>query len=220
MGRPKGDPADQAAMGHPGKRKTKTEKAILEAERQAALLAMPRATDETSGAPPVYLENPQLLPAMAVWKEYAPRLDRLHLLSRLDRHTFALFCIYAAEFVVANEDILVKGYSVMVKTVSGDKMPRENPSVGRRDHAAKMVLEMSSKFGLTPSDRNKLLREGAMRFDDETLFGRQLPSKAPDVPAPAAVEAEEVPPAPPSHDSAAIGSLNQFDSLPPGAKPN
>jgi P27 family predicted phage terminase small subunit len=216
MGRPRGDPNDQAAMGHPGKRKTKTERAIAEAERQAALLALPRTTDETSDAPPAYLDDARLAPAMAVWREYAPRLDKLHLLARLDRHTFALFCIYAAEFVVANEDILTKGYSVMVKTVSGDRMPRENPSVSRRDFAAKMVLEMSSKFGLTPADRNKLLRDGAMRFDDETLFGRVLPESRPsqEVTAPAAETAA------PAQESAAIGTLSQYDSMPPGVKPN
>jgi P27 family predicted phage terminase small subunit len=211
MGRRKGNPEDQAAMGHPGKRKTKTERAIAEAERQAKLLALPRA-DEIAEAP-AYLTDARLAPALAVWREYAPRLDQLHLLARLDRHTFALFCIYAAEFVVANEDILTKGYSVMVKTISGDKMPRENPSVSRRDHAARMVVEMSSKFGLTPADRNKLLRDGAMRFDDETLFGRTIVQPQ----APGEQPAE---PAAPTHDAAAIGSLNTFDSVPPGAKPN
>lgn len=214
MGRRKGDPDDQAAMGHPGKRKTKTEKAILEAERQAKLLALPRA-DETSDSPPAYLEDPRLAPANAVWREYAPRLDKLHLLARLDKHTFALFCVYAGEFVVANEDVLIKGYSTRVKTVSGDYMLRENPSVSRRDFAAKMVLDLSGKFGLTPADRNKLLRDGAMRFDDETLFGRVLPSDQPEVTA-----AENVPAPAPSHGVAAIGSMSNFDSVPPGAKPN
>lgn len=221
MGRPRGDPHDQAAMGHPGKRKTKTEKAIAEAERLAKLLAMPRTTDETSDAPPAYLDNPQMAPAMAVWREYAPRLDKLHLLARLDRHTFALFCVYAAEFVIANEDVLVNGYSKRVRTVSKDYMLRENPSVARRDFAAKMVLDLSSKFGLTPADRNKLLRDGAMRFDDETLFGRVLPQAhqpapdAPDAPPAAGAEAAAAP-----QESAAIGTLSQFDSLPPGVKPN
>lgn len=215
MGRPKGDPLDQAAMGHPGKRKSKTEKAIAEAERQAKLLALPRA-EETSDSPPAYLSDPRLAPAMAVWREYAPRLDKLHLLARLDRHTFALFCVYAGEFVVANEDVLVKGYSTRVKTVSGDYMLRENPSVSRRDFASKMVLELSTKFGLTPADRNKLLRDGAMQFDTETLFGRALPQP---IEAPGAGQAAAAP-APTVHDAAAIGSLGAFDSPPPGAKPN
>lgn len=201
-------------MGHPGKRKTKTERAIAEAERQAKLLALPREGD-TSDAPPAYLEDPRLAPALAVWREYAPRLDKLHLLARLDRHTFALFCVYAGEFVVACEDILVKGYSTRVRTVSGDYMLRENPSVSRRDFAAKMVLDLSSKFGLTPADRNKLLRDGALQFDVETLFGRALPQGEA---APAGETA--APPAPVHHDAAAIGSLGAFDSPPPGAKPN
>jgi P27 family predicted phage terminase small subunit len=215
MGRRPGNPDDQAAMGHPGKRRSKTEKAIAEAERQAKLLALPRA-DETSDSPPAYLTDPQMAPALAVWREYAPRLDQLHLLARLDRHTFALFCVYAGEFVVANEDVLVKGYSTRVKTVSGDHMLRENPSVSRRDLAAKMVLDLSSKFGLTPADRNKLLRDGAMRFDDETLFGRVLPQAT----APAAEDGAGSPPAAAVHDGSAIGSLANFDSAPPGAKPN
>jgi phage terminase small subunit len=129
MGRRPGNPHDQAAMGHPGKRKSKTEKAIAEAERLAKLLAAPRASTKPAATRrrPI-LNDPRLAPALAVWGEYAPRLDKLHLLARLDRHTFALFCIYAAEFVIANEDVLVKGYSTRVKTVSGDYMLRENPS--------------------------------------------------------------------------------------------
>lgn len=151
---------------------------------------------------------------MAVWLEYAPRLDKLHLLARLDRHTFALFCVYAGEFVVANEDVLVKGYSTRVKTVSGDYMLRENPLVPRRDFAAKMVLELSSKFGLTPSDRNKLLCDGAMRFDDETLFGRRLPD--PELDAPKHLHHRNAR-APSAHaEIPAIGSLSAFDSAPPG----
>lgn len=213
MGRPRGDPHDQAAMGHPGKRKSKTEKAIAEAERLAKLLAAPRDASETSDAPPAYLEDPRMAPAMAVWREYAPRLDKLHLLARLDRHTFALFCVYAGEFVAANEDILLRGYSVNVKTVSGDRMPRENPSVSRRDFAAKMILDLSSKFGLTPDDRNKLLRAGALQFDSETLFGRALPQND-------AIEAPVVdaPLERPAVEGSAIGSLASFDSVPPGAK--
>jgi phage terminase small subunit len=151
MGRRPGNPEDQAAMGHPCKRKTKTEKAIAEAERQAKLLALPRA-EEASDAPPAYLEDIRLAPALAVWREYAPRLDKLHLLARLDRHTFALFCVYAGEFVVACEDILLKGYSVKVNTVSGDHMPRENPSVSRRDFAAKIV---EACFANTASDNGE-----------------------------------------------------------------
>lgn len=204
-------------MGHPGKRKSKTEKAILEAERLAGLLVAARR-DTPSEAKPGFLTDRRLAGASAMWDDYAPRLDRLHLLSQLDLHLFAMFCLYASEFVAANEDVLVKGYSVLVKTVSGDKMPRENPSVARRDFAAKMTMDLSSKFGLSPQDRHRLLASGAMHFDDETLFGRVVPSSEPKVPAESA-SAEEMP-APADHAGSAIGTLAQFDSMPPDAKPN
>ena len=203
-------------MGHPGKRKSKTEKAIEQAERLAELLVAARAQTPSEGKPG-YLRDRRLAAAGAMWDDYAPRLDRLHLLSQLDLHLFGMFCIYAAEFVAANEDVLTKGYSVMVRTISGDKMPRENPSVARRDFAAKMTLDLSTKFGLSPQDRHRLLAAGAMHFDDETLFGRQVARQAPaadDKPSPI----DE--PAPAIDNGSAIGTLSQFDSVPPGMKPN
>jgi len=220
MGRRPDNPLDQAAKGFPGKRKSKTEKAIAEAERLAGLLVAARAQTPSEGKPG-FLRDRRLAAASAMWDDYAPRLDRLHLLSQLDLHLFGMFCIYAAEFVAANEDVLVKGYSVLVKTVSGDKMPRENPSVARRDFAAKMTLDLSSKFGLSPQDRHRLLAAGAMHFDDETLFGRQVQRQAPEAAETPAPAAEAEPAAAPLLDhGSAIGTLSQFDSVPPGVKPN
>jgi P27 family predicted phage terminase small subunit len=220
MGRHPDNPLDQAAKGFPGKRKSKTEKAIAEAERLATLLVGVRSSTPSEGKPG-YLLDPRLKPASAMWDDYAPRLDRLHLLSQLDLQLFGMFCIYAAEFVAANEDVLAKGYSVMVKTISGDRMPRENPAVARRDFAAKMTIDLSSKFGLSPQDRHRLLAAGAMHFDDETLFGRAVQRQA----VPSANDTSESAPAAepipaPIVEGSAIGSLSAFDSVPPGTKPN
>ena len=55
-----------------------------------------------------------------------------------------------------------------MKTVSGDMMPRENPSVARRDLAAKMILEMSRMFGLSQVDRfniSKIARGAGLQGD-------------------------------------------------------
>lgn len=217
MGRPSDNPRDQAAKGFPNKRKTKTEKAIEQADRLAKLLGDAPAASQDYLAPPALIADPRLKAAATVWAEYAPRLYELHLLARLDRHTFALFCIYVAEFAAANEDIIEKGYSVAVKTVSGDKMLRKNPSVDRRDHAANMVMHLSEKFGLTPADRSKLIRDQAMRLDENTLFGT---TRQPAQPAAPAAEAAPIEPPAPIGDGSVIGTLSQFDSLPPGGKPN
>lgn len=215
-GRRKGDPRDQKAKGYPGKRKSKTDREleamIAAAERDAKLLAAAGNGNDLQ-ALPIFLNDPRLAPATIIWKEYAPRLDKLNLLTTLDRHTFAMFCLYAAEFVLANKDILDKGYSLPVPTVAKDAkgkpgmMLRDNPSVDRRDFAAKMMLDLAEKFGFTPLDRNKLIREHAMQFDAETLFGhnRSVPSR--EQPAPSTAGAEE--------PDGLIGSLNTFDTPSP-----
>lgn len=216
-GRRKSDPQDQKAQGYPGKRRKVVDKAIVDAERYAKLLADAPKEGDDYLAPPRFIDDPRLAHAIVVWKEYAPRLDKLNLLARTDRHLFALFCIYVAEFVQANDDILKKGYSIMVPTIArGDggkpgKMPRKNPSVERRDTAADMMIDLSVKFGLTPLDRAKLIRESAVRFDEETLFGRRRESAD----APAAEAA--IAPAP----ADGVGTARQFDSPPPpGSRPN
>jgi P27 family predicted phage terminase small subunit len=218
-GRRADDPRDQKAKGFPGKRKNKTEIALAKMERAAARDAQLLAQAGTGAdiqALPIFLEDKRLAPATIIWREYAPRLDKLHLLTTLDRYTFAMFCIYAAEFVLANRDILDKGYSVGVPTIAKGKdgksgiMLRENPAVSRRDFAAKMMLDLAEKYGLTPLDRNKLIREHAMRADEETLFGRVRSQPQ-----------QPTPHAPPADDEAnsMVGSLARLDTPSPG-KPN
>jgi len=166
----------------------------------------------------MFIADKRLAPAIEIWKEYAPRLDKLQLLTTLDRHTFAIFCIYAAEFVLANREILDRGYSLPVPTIAKDakgkpgSMLRENPAVGRRDFAAKMMLDLSENFGFTPLDRAKLIGLNAMRQDEQTLFGRVRPAQVAPVQATTAT-----PDAAPTPSSA--GSARSFDSRPPG-RPN
>lgn len=220
MGRRKLDPRDKKRRGNPDQRKSKTDREIERIEQMAATDAklLAAAGDPADlQALPVFINDKRLAPAIEVWKEYAPRLDKLQLLTTLDRHTFAMFCIYVAEFALANRDILEKGYSIMVTTVAGSKskakgsqMPRLNPSVDRRDHAAKMMLDLAAKFGFTPLDRAKLISLQAMREDEQTLFGRVRPAQVAPVLASAA---------PPPSQSAA-GSGRSLDSRPPGARPN
>ena len=224
MGRRRDDPRDQKAKGFPGKRKGKTERALaaLEktADRDAKLFAEAGANAELV-ALPMFLQDRRLAAAQRIWQDYAPRLDKLLLLTTLDRHTFAMFCIYAAEFVLANRDILDKGHTIMVTTVAGAKsrakagsqMPRENPAVSRRDFAAKMMLDLAEKFGFTPLDRAKLIQAHAMREDEGTLFGR--------VRSPAQPAGDSLPAAPTQETGGDIvGRLGELDSTPPGQRPN
>jgi phage terminase small subunit len=159
---------------HPRKRTmTKADRAIANAQRLARLLLAAPPADDLPLSPPAFLTDKRLAPALQFWKEHAPQFIQLGTLEQVDRFAFAMLAIYAAEFIAAEDDILATGYSILVKTISGDRMPRENPSVERRDFAAKMVLEMSKSFGLTKLDRlnlNRLVRrtcDGPSLFSDE-----------------------------------------------------
>jgi P27 family predicted phage terminase small subunit len=203
MGRKADDPTTQAAKGFPSRRRSKTERAIAEAERLAKLLA--DAPADPVGAPSL-LADARMAPALQVWKDYAPQLRNNNLLDATDRHTFAVFCVFMADFAAANEEILLKGYSVNVKTVSGDKMPRDNPAVSRREIAVKFILELSKRFGLTPLDRYQLMKDQAHQNAPGPLF-RPRPDETPDeAPAPA--------------DEDVVGLLSKLDSAPPGTPVN
>lgn len=205
-GRKPDAPGLQDLKGNSGRRKTKAEKQLADATRLAELLATAPGAEQDPLAPPAFLDQ-RSAPALAVWKEYAPRLHGLNMLDAVYRHTFALFCVYMGEFVTANEDILAKGYSVMVKTISGDKMPRENPSVSRRAEATKYILQLSENFGFTPLDQYKLLKEMGSVLPPGSRPGDLFGGRGTGGQAPAA-------------DQDAVGVMDAFDSAPPTAKPN
>lgn len=203
MGRRRDSFDAQEAKGFPRKRLTKAERQIAKAEELAALLAAAPSESGDHLAPPALLADPRCTPALAVWRDYTPKLAKLNLFGELDRHTFAIFCVYCAEFAAAQQDILDNGYSKNVKTVSGDLMPRVNPSVDRRDTAQKIILEMSKRFGLTPLDQFALFANQASAPPAGGLFAQPTPKPA-----------DQRDAAPAAQDDI-IGSIDRFDSPPP-----
>lgn len=197
-------PGLQKDLGDPGKRgKTKVEKQLAEAEQLAKLLATAPGQENNALSPPLFLDQ-RFAPALAVWNEYAPRLAHLNMLDPVYRHTFAAFCVWMGEFLIANEAIAKDGFAVKVRTVSGDRMWRENPNVSRRETAMKFVMQLSERFGFTPLDQHKLVKEmGSSPLGHGTLFDNQRGGKAP-------AESEDT----------AIGAMDDMDSHPPEAKLN
>lgn len=210
----RGDPPQvEAAKGYPGRRKTKVDKAIERQRHLAELLAAAPGDGDGVLTPPRFLDQ-RFAAALAVWRDYVPRLAKIHLFEALDRYSFALFCVAVGEWLEANEDIAATGYSMKVRTVSGDYMPRENPSVSRREAASKIVFEMSKRFGLTPLDRANLYRSHAELPGRGGLFAGG--GARPDADGPPASE----PAAPAAERDEAIGMLGRFDSPPPGTRTN
>ena len=175
----------QDAKGNPGKRLSKAARQIANADRLAGLIAAAPIDADDPLAPPKFFDD-RSAAALAVWREYAPKLQAIHLLDPLFRTPFALFCVYAAEFYQAHEDVLANGHYTRVRTISGDMMPRLNPMLQVRDAAAARILELSKRFGFSPIDQAAIFKDhAAARSAAELggLFGQAPPQAVDETPA-------------------------------------
>lgn len=207
----RGDPPEvQAAKGHPGRRKTKVEKQIEKAKHMAELLASAPSASADGLAPPVFLDE-RFAPALYVWRDFAPRLHKLNLLDHLHRYTFAMFCVAVGDWIAAREDLAAKGDWFMVRTVSGDVMPRPNPSRDIADRSLKTALELSKRFGLTPYDQANLFKEHAASPLGGLFGDRAQPG--------AGERGGEAQAAAPQADDV-VGMLSRMDAPPPGTRTN
>ena len=86
------------------------------------------------------------------WKRIVPQLERLGLLSQLDRAALALYCVAYGRWATAEKDLAVLG--LVVKTKDGNLI--QNPYLWIANRAAKQMHEMLAEFGMTPSSRTRL----------------------------------------------------------------
>lgn len=170
----KAKPASAAPARKPRKpRMTKAEREAKNKADRLAAMAEPSSSDLLS-PPRFFVETPGMAIALATWTRLVPVLSKTVMMDTTHREMFALFCYYRAEFYAAALDIDANGYSVMVKTVSGDMMPRKNQSVDRRKEAVDQMMDLAKRFGLTPSDMYSLTKS-AMSHPEGPWFGQPLP---------------------------------------------
>lgn len=204
-------PGVQEAKGNPGRRLSAVKRRELEAQRIADLLTQ-SAHDPSDPlrAPEIIATGPTAAAAVAVWRDLAPKLAVTHRLQPQHRPVFAMFCVYFAEWVLANEEVAKRGHYQKVKTVVGGMMERTRPIVQIRDRAFGMVMQLSDRFGLTPSDEYALFKDQAVAAaQNPGLFDRGG-SKPRD-----RQEEEGDGSAAPQPGAGLIGSMRQLDSEPP-----
>ena len=103
------------------------------------------------------------------WARVAPELERLGLLTELDRAGLAGYCASYAEWCHAQEILQREGWTY--KNSRGQIRPRPEAIISR--HALDQMRKLGALFGMTPSDR------GRMELPDveNTEFGRQLDAR-------------------------------------------
>lgn len=208
-GRTAASPELEKARGYPGKRKSKADAALEQAARLAEMLAAAPAGSGDPLAPPGFIDA-RSAPALRIWRDLAPTLVATGRLTEEDRFVFAQFCVYAGEWVAANEEVLNKGFAQRVKTVAGGYMERTRPAVAIRERAFDVVCKLAEKFGLTPRDRYSLFKDQSAAGLGG-LFGQSHPRPSGEA------DPEQGAAAGPAEDDP-IGLLGRMDSAPP--RPN
>lgn len=117
----------------------------------------PRHAD-ASIVPPEYLSEY----AREEWQRLAPQLSRLGMLTVADVSTFAALCEAVANFRSASEELQEHGGHTLT-TEKG--MIRHPASIVQRDAQIQM-RGFSSLFGLSPSDRTRLVTTEKPDADD------------------------------------------------------
>ncbi|MCX5518460.1 phage terminase small subunit P27 family [Kaistia defluvii] len=149
------DIATQDEKGNPGKRR----KAKPSINDRIKILAEAPPASSDALSPPLLFGLDEFAGAVQIWNEYVPELRRRNVLDRLDRHSMAMFCYYLDRFWSAVKRLAQDGETQRVRTTSGGYRIHDHPAVAHRDDAAKIVMDLSVRFGFTPLDRYKLIRE-------------------------------------------------------------
>lgn len=108
--------------------------------------------------------------AKAEWRRVVPVLDRLGVLSTVDRATLAAYAEAVSVFKAATEKVRA---GILVKGQKGEAV--KNPALQVQRDAAKNIALFSAMFGLSPSDRVRLTGEanpaGAGGEDLDAIIG-------------------------------------------------
>lgn len=126
------------------------------------------ATPETPAtlAPPSWLAED----AQIEWRDKAPMLQRLGLLTEADLDAFALYCATFARWKEAEQKVLASG--MLIKSGSNNGIPVINPYLHIATKAQRDAAKMLVEFGLTPSSRARVKVEKQKTVDKFSKFER------------------------------------------------
>jgi len=99
-------------------------------------------------------EAPEFLSdrALQEWQRIAPILEKLGLLSQVDKMALAAYCAAVARLWQAEEQLKIEGL-----TVTNERGRRiKNPLVDVANAAAKQISLFASQFGMSPSTRSSV----------------------------------------------------------------
>lgn len=139
-------------MGKRGPKKTPTAKLRLLNSRKIGNRG--KEPKPVRGVPtcPSFLDRE----AKAEWKRVTPELDRLGLLTKIDRSTLAAYCQTWSDYHKAVEQVKKEGTVISVSMGKYGKKKIKNPRVLVMNEARSALYRYAALFGLSPSSRADL----------------------------------------------------------------
>lgn len=150
--------------GRSGRRPRPTALKLIEGNRGKRKLDIENEMQPTLGVP----DAPDWLPpeAAAEWDRVVPELDRLNLLSEIDRASLSAYCLEWARFVEAEEHIRENGMVLLQieKELDDGRIlisrSVKNPAVTISHAAQAQMRAWCAEFGLSPSARSRVKLPG------------------------------------------------------------
>lgn len=90
------------------------------------------------------------------WRRIVKELDRLGLMTCMDRSALAAYCQAYGRWVEAEEKVSERGF--VVKTVSGNII--QNPYLAIANKSMDHMYKFLTEFGMTPSSRSRISTKG------------------------------------------------------------
>lgn len=171
----------------------RSQKAAVRSERKPKPEALAEAAVPESGLKaPAWLKGEGL----EIWKTRGPMLRTARLLGAADELAFARYCRDFALWIKlrGEMDKPSRGYTYESESAHG-KLRRVDPDFMVADRVERQLLALEDRFGLNPSERQRLFLARSQGGKNPGLFDEQPPARAQDPATPAAKPAEpRVPP--------------------------
>jgi P27 family predicted phage terminase small subunit len=135
----------------------KAQKTPVRSTRAAPAKAAVAEVVESGGKAPAWLTGEGL----AIWRKNAPILRGQKLLSAADEPAFARYCRNFAKWLDLRKGLDRDGYTYDAETTSGGKLRRADPSFLIADRLERQLLAMEDRFGMNPSERQRLMMQRA-----------------------------------------------------------
>lgn len=112
--------------------------------------------------PPPHLDDV----ARAKWREFAPKLESMGVLTAADADALAIYCVVFSRWMKALDEVRATGLTAYT-AMGGEK---SNPAVAVAERCEAQLLKIQGLFGCNPADRSRVAASGEPPKDKFSEF--------------------------------------------------